>query len=80
MRYRIIIEPDQDYMFVAKCPALPGCIGQGATRAEAIANIKDAIQGYLLSFLQHAEPIPAYICQETVEVEAFSPSLDNMAA
>ena len=34
-------------MFVAECPALPGCISQGKTRAEPLANIKDATTGYL---------------------------------
>jgi len=35
MKYRVIIERDEDGMFVAECPALPGCISQGKTRAEA---------------------------------------------
>ena len=60
MQYRIIIEPDEDGVFVAECPALPGCISQGTTRAEALDNIKDAIQGYLTSLRQHDEPIPPF--------------------
>src|SRR5439155_9697547 len=46
MKYRVVIEPDEDGVFVAECPALPGCISQGKTRAEALANIKDAMTGY----------------------------------
>jgi hypothetical protein len=34
-------------VFIAKVQALPECISQGATRKEAIANIKDALEGYL---------------------------------
>jgi predicted RNase H-like HicB family nuclease len=42
MKFRVIIEPDEDGVFVAHCPALPGCISQGAIREEAQANIKEA--------------------------------------
>ncbi|MBF0609401.1 MAG: type II toxin-antitoxin system HicB family antitoxin [Magnetococcales bacterium] len=58
MRFRIRIEQDEDCMFVAQCPTLPGCISQGKTRQEAIVNIKDAIKGYLESLQKHNEPIP----------------------
>jgi len=68
MRYRIVIEPDEDGVFVAECPALPGCISQGRTRVEALENIKDAIRGYLESLKKHGEPIPPPIEEETVEV------------
>lgn len=36
MRYRILIEQDEDGVFVAECPSLPGCISQGNTRKDAI--------------------------------------------
>lgn len=58
MKYRVLIEPDEDGVFVAQCPSLPGCVSQGATWAEARANIADAIQGYLDSLKKHGEPIP----------------------
>jgi antitoxin HicB len=56
MKFRVIIEQDEDGIFVANCPTLPGCISQGKTRAEAQANIKEAIQGYLESLSKHDEP------------------------
>lgn len=68
MKYRIIIEQDEDGMFVAECPNLPGCISQGKTRMEAVENIKDAIKGYLESLQKHNEPIPPPIEEEVVEV------------
>ena len=68
MKYRIIIEEDEDGMFVAECPALPGCISQGKTRKEALVNIKDAIKGYLESLKKHNEPIPPSVFEEMVEV------------
>ena len=70
MKYRIIIEPDEDGIFVAECPTLPGCISQGKTRADAISNIKDAIQGYIESLKKHNDYIPPSIEEEIVEVVA----------
>jgi antitoxin HicB len=68
MRYRVVIEQDEDGQFVAECPSLPGCISQGQTREQALSNIKDAIAGYLESLHKHNEPIPPSIWEETVEV------------
>ena len=68
MRYRILIEQDEDGCFVAECPALPGCISQGKTRKEAVANIQDAIEGYIESLKKHKEPIPPPIEEEIIEV------------
>ena len=70
MKFRITIEQDEDGMFIAECPSLPGCISQGRTRAEALENIQDAIQGYLESLRKHGEPIPPGIDEEIVEVAA----------
>jgi len=70
MKYRVSIERDEDGMFISRCPALPGCISQGKTRKEALANIKDAMEGYLASLKKHNEPVPPSIEEETVEVSA----------
>jgi len=70
MRYRVLIEPDEDGVFVAEVPALPGCISEGRTRAEAVENIKEAIAAYLESLEAHGEPIPPAITEELVEVGA----------
>ena len=67
-RYRVLIEQDEDGFFVAECPSLPGCVSQGQTREEAVANVKDAIAGYLESLRKHNEAIPPSIWEETVEV------------
>ena len=68
MRYRILIEQDEDGVFIAECSSLPGCISQGKTRKEAIDNIQDAMEGYLESLEKHNEPIPPSIQEEIVEV------------
>ena len=68
MRYRILIEQDEDRIFVAECPSLPGCISQGKTRKEALKNIQDAIKGYIESLKKHNEPVPPPIDEEIIEV------------
>ncbi len=68
MKYRIHIEQDENGIFVAECPSLPGCISQGKSREEAIRNIEDAIKGYLESLKKHNEPIPPPIEEEIIEV------------
>ncbi len=67
-KYRVIIEQDEDGVFVAEVPSLPGCISQGATRAEALKNIQEAIEAYLESLKAHDEPVPPSINEEIVEV------------
>jgi antitoxin HicB len=69
MKYRILIQRDEDGVFVAKCPSLPGCISQGKTREDALTNIKDAVRGYLESLKKHDEPLPN-VEEELVEVSA----------
>jgi predicted RNase H-like HicB family nuclease len=68
MQYRILIEQDEDGVFVAECPSLPGCVSQGKSRKEAVSNIQDAIKGYLESLKKHNEPIPPSIEEEIIEV------------
>ena len=68
MRYRVLIEQDEDGMFMAQVPALPGCISQGKTRAEALKNIREAIEVYVESLQAHDDPIPPSIDEEVVEV------------
>jgi len=68
MKYRVFLEQDEDGVFVATCPALPGCISQGNTRAEATENIREAIAGYLASLRKHGDPVPPSILEEVIEV------------
>lgn len=68
MKYRILIEIDEDGIYTAICPSLPGCISDGKTRQEAITNIKDAMKGYIASLEKHGEPVPFSVYEELVEV------------
>ena len=47
MNLKVIVQPGEDRGFVISVPALPGCWSQGATRDEAMANIREAIEGWL---------------------------------
>lgn len=69
MKYRVPIEKDEDGVYVAEVPALPGCIFQGATRAEALRNIQEAIEAYLESLRARGGAVPPSIDEEVVEVD-----------
>jgi predicted RNase H-like HicB family nuclease len=68
VKFRILVETDEDGMFVATVPSLPGCVSQGATRAEAVSNVRQAIEGYVESLRERGEPIPPSIHEEVVDV------------
>ena len=44
MVFNITLERDEDGVWIAECPSIPGCVSQGETKAEAIENVKDAIK------------------------------------
>jgi antitoxin HicB len=67
-KFAITLEQDEDGFIVASVPALPGCYSQGRTEDEAIANIKEAIRGYIASMRKHGEPIPSITEVREVEV------------
>jgi antitoxin HicB len=69
-KYRVVIEPDEDGIYVVEVPSLPGCISQGRTRAEAIDNIREAIIVYLESLDAHGDLVPPPISEDIVEVYA----------
>lgn len=55
---QVVIYPGEDGFWVAECPSLPGCISQGETREQAIANIREAIEGYVLALEEDGLPVP----------------------
>lgn len=68
MKYRVTISQDEDGIYVAEVPSLPGCITQGKTRAEALRAIQEATAAYIESLKQHDEPVPPPISEDVVEV------------
>ena len=69
-RLLVTFESDEDGWIVASCPSLPGCHSQGRTRKQALANIREAIRGYLASMREHGVPLPASSDFEVVDVAA----------
>jgi predicted RNase H-like HicB family nuclease len=47
MMFHVVLTPDDGGWIVAECPALPGCVSQGKSEQEALANIKEAITAWL---------------------------------
>ena len=68
MKFRVLIEQDEDGVFVVEVPSLPGCVTQGNTHQEALDNAREAITLYLESLEAHGDPIPPSITEEIVEV------------
>jgi len=66
MRFVVSIEKDEDGVFVAECPSIPGCVSQGMTEAEAVENIKDAIKECLEVRAERGMPLT--IATREVEV------------
>jgi predicted RNase H-like HicB family nuclease len=55
---QVIVYPGEDGFWVAECPSLPGCVSQGETREQAIVNIREAIEGYVLALKEDKLPVP----------------------
>jgi predicted RNase H-like HicB family nuclease len=58
-RYRVIFEQEANGWYSVHCPSLKGVHSQGATYEEAIANIHQAIEGWLQVAREFGDPIPA---------------------
>src|SRR5690606_36482934 len=69
MKFRVLIEEDEDGVFVAEVPSLHGCISQGRTRDEALSNVREAIAGQLGGRAAHGDPSPRAISEVIVEIE-----------
>lgn len=68
MRFVVTIDRDEDGAWVVECPAIPGCVSQGATKDEALTNIEDAIRACLEVRAERGMPLTV----ETREVEVLA--------
>jgi predicted RNase H-like HicB family nuclease len=74
MRFTVILTPDEeDGGYVAECPAIPGCVSEGDTIDEALANAKEAIEACLESLSARHEPLPSDGAVIVATVEADMP-------
>ena len=65
MKFSITLYQDEDGVWIAECPPIPGCVSQGKTRAEAIENLRDAITGCLEVRAEQRLPLTV----ETAEID-----------
>lgn len=56
---QVILYKDEDDYWIVECPSLKGCLSQGKTKEEALANIKEAIAGYIAALEEDGFTIPA---------------------
>lgn len=68
MKFNIVIDRDETGVWIAECPAIPGCVSQGATKDEAIANLKDAMKLCLEVRAERGMPLTV----ETAQIEVFA--------
>ena len=69
MKYTIIIQKGNESGYVAYAPTLRGCVSQGRTKADAMRNIKEAIEVYIEALLEDGFPVPTEVGKDTVELE-----------
>ena len=58
MKYTVILDKDEEGIYIATVPALPGRISDGRTVEEALSNIREAIQGFIDDMKADGAPIP----------------------
>jgi predicted RNase H-like HicB family nuclease len=65
MKFLVSVDRDEDGVWVVECPAIPGCVSQGSTKDEALANVRDAIRECLIVRAERGMPLTV----ETQQVE-----------
>ena len=65
MKFQVTVDRDEDGVWIVECPSIPGCVSQGDSRKEALANIKKAIKLCLEVRAERGMPLTI----ETFEVE-----------
>jgi predicted RNase H-like HicB family nuclease len=68
MIFNVTIDRDEDGVWIVECPAIPGCVSQGATKEEALENVKEAIA--LCLEVRAEKGLPLTIETRQVEVAA----------
>jgi len=58
MKYKVVLEPQEEGGYTVYVPSLFGCVSQGETAEEAVANIKETIEVYLESLKERGVPLP----------------------
>jgi len=67
-QYTVVVERDEDGIYIASCPALQGCHSQGSSYEEVVENLKDAIKLHIEARQSSGESIPIEVAIDRVEV------------
>jgi predicted RNase H-like HicB family nuclease len=65
LRLPVIIERDENGVFVAECPVLRCCYTQGETLEEAMKNIREVIQMHIELMMERGEPLPSWVAEDS---------------
>jgi len=68
MKFQVTVDRDEDGVWITECPAIPGCVSQGETKEEAVANIREAIRLCLEVRAERGLPLTV----ETYQVEVIA--------
>jgi len=68
MRLIVTLTRDETGMLVAECPAIPGCVSQGPTEEQALANVREAIAACLQARADHGLPLTVEVREVEVPV------------
>jgi predicted RNase H-like HicB family nuclease len=68
MKYTVILDQESDGGYVAIVPTLPGCVSQGDSREEALANIREAAELYIEDCIEAGDPVPTESGREFIEL------------
>ncbi len=68
MKFHITLFQDEDGMFIAECPSIPGCVSQGNTEEEAVNNIQEAVKMCLEVRPQKGMPLTVSVREIEVQV------------
>lgn len=68
MKYTVVLEREREGGFVETVPVLPGCVSQGDSREEALANIREAMELYIGDCRLAGDPVPQEDSVEYVAV------------
>jgi predicted RNase H-like HicB family nuclease len=68
MKFTVILDQESDGGNVAIVPTLPGCVSQGDSREEALANIREAAELYIEDCIEAGDPVPTESGREFIEL------------
>ena len=74
LRFTVVFERAEEGGFIARVPALPGCVTQGKNLEEAERMARDAIKGYCASLGKHRQPIPREVREVVESIEVAVPA------